>query len=313
MKLMHKVRDLSIRIKLIRKANLITRLLNILREFTFLIIEYPFYYIKEIFNIVKSIGLNIAMGFETTNLIRKCNGVYFNYNLEMDPSIRRKYLGLNQKNVIKVILNNLKKGEVFIDIGANIGTMSLVGVGLVGKKGEVHCFEPVPSYFMKLLEFKLLNQKYQIFPNNFALGENPSTTEIKCSNYNIGWNTIVPKFLNNPEIIKEKIEVKIKRLDDYIFMNNLDEKNIGLIKIDVEGYEYPVLKGMSRFFNKVKKLPPILVEIAAGSYPIMDSTLKDFQNYMIEYGYKAFSLDKEHNIDIYKLKHTTNVLFLNSN
>ncbi len=227
--------------------------------------------------------------------------------------MRRKYLGLNQKNVIGVILNNLKKAEIFIDIGANIGTMSLVGAGLVGKKGEVHCFEPVPSYFIKLLEFKLLNQEYQIFPNNFALGEKPRTTEIKCSNYNIGWNTIVPKFLNNPEKIKEKIIVKIKRLDDYIFINNLDQENIGLIKIDVEGFEYPVLKGMTKFLNKIEKLPPIIVEIAAGSYPIMNSSLKDFQDFMIQHGYRAFSLNKEYKLDICKLKQTSNVLFLNSN
>lgn len=71
---MQKVKDLSIIIKLIRKANFIPRILNILREFTLLIIKYPFYYIKEIFNIIIYIMYNFFLGFDPSNLIRKYMG-----------------------------------------------------------------------------------------------------------------------------------------------------------------------------------------------------------------------------------------------
>ncbi len=92
--------------------------------------------------------------------------------------MRVLYLGLYSTRLVSVLLKYLKKGDIFIDVGAHIGYITAIGTGLVGKKGQVHSFEPVPVYFEKLLEFSHLNKNHQIFVNNYALGETEGISNI---------------------------------------------------------------------------------------------------------------------------------------
>ena len=96
----------------------------------------------------------------------------------------------------------------------------------------------------------------------------------------------------NNVLIKETFQVKVKRLDDYIFENNLE--NISLIKIDVEGYEFPVLKGLSNYFHRERSnLPPIIVEITPSALPLLGYTLKDFKIFLDINSYNAYTLNEK--------------------
>jgi len=104
-------------------------------------------------------------------------------------------------------------GDVFVDVGANIGYISAIALGLVGQSGVVHSFEPVPDYFMRLKNIPAANRGYRHIVNQCALGERDGSAKIAVTNTsNIGWNTMVPKFMS-AETTKEKIEVPVKRLD----------------------------------------------------------------------------------------------------
>jgi len=130
---------------------------------------------------------------------------------------------------------------------------------------------------------------------------------------NLGGNTLIEGLINKEQIKKTEL-VEIKRLDEYIFENEI--KNISLIKIDVEGYEFAVLKGLSRFLEKkLQKYPLIIVEIIPSAYSLQGLNLKALDNYMKNYFYYAYTLDGKSRIDITKYEniHVFNVLFMHEN
>jgi FkbM family methyltransferase len=273
------------------------------------IIEHPFYYIKEYLNIIKSLGMKICREFpdiKLNHISRKINGVNFNFYFNFAPRYRGMYFGLNSLPIVRVFLKYVKKNTVFLDIGANIGYLSAVGTSLVGKNGVVHSFEPVPLYFRKLLELKKLNPKYRIFTNNFALGERSGTSKISLSSEIIGENTMISGFLS-PERTKRTIQINVKRLDEYLIKRNIS--NISLIKIDVEGYELLLLEGMKNYLNKNKQnLPPMIIEITPSAYPFIGKTLKDLERFIKQYNYDAFSLNEKFILDVTKIQKMTDIL-----
>lgn len=269
------------------------------------LINQPNYYIREFLQILKSILTPVPK----YPVVRKINNeINFIFDFQLDSVIRRMYAGIYQLNILNIMKKYLKQGDIFIDVGANIGYMSAFGASLVRKMGEVHSFEPVPFYFNLLSKWVKLNKEYQFFLNNFALGESQGMAEIKISDVqNLGWNTMVPGGIK-PHTIKEIIEVNVIRLDEYFFDNNI--KEVSLIKIDVEGFEFPALKGLTKFFKKNEKnLPIIIVEINPTACSQLDYKMRDLEVFMSKYQYKAFTLNG-YDVDIKKLKKTTDILYM---
>lgn len=278
-----------------------------------LFVEYPIYYTKEILSIVNSLCSSIILYHSNLKrIIRKINGVKFLFDFSYNPKFRTMYFGMVQTHVIKVFLKYIKKESVFIDVGANVGHFSAIGAGLVGKSGQVHSFEPVPEYFNKLSEISILNKQYQIYVNNFALGETSGTLEMNLTKSStLGWSTLVPDFMKSDEI-KKTFKVNVMRLDDYIFEKKI--KNISLIKIDVEGFEFPVLKGLSKFFKENKEdLPPIIVEVVPVAYSKLGYKIEDLENYMRNFSYYAFWPNGKSRADLKKLEHWRDILFIQIN
>ena len=236
-------------------------------------------------------------------------GVIFRFDFDYDPQIKSMYLGTYEIETVEVIKKILKKGDTFIDVGANIGYLSTIALGLVGEKGSVHSFEPVQEYFLKLKDITFLNKGYNFIVNNCALGEIEGIGKIAVTNLqNIGWNTMVPGFMPS-QTIRQVQEVTIRRLDSYIKKKVLN--NIALIKIDAEGFEFPVLKGLSKYFEASEYRPTIICEIVASAYSLLGYQLKELVQYMDEFKYSAFKLSNpKKRIDVLELQSTTNVLFL---
>jgi len=279
-----------------------------IKEIILQFIEEPTYYSKEAVKIIKG---NL-MPMPKYPVIRKLdNNINFIFKFLYDHTILEMYRGVFHPHVVNCLKKYLKRGEIFIDVGANIGYLTAIGAGLVGLSGEVHSFEPVPIYFNILSKIARLNKNYKIYVNNCALGDSFGSADIKITNVpNIGWNTMVPSFCKKPEKIKEILKVDIIRLDDYIFKKNIED--VSLIKIDVEGYEYPVLKGLINFFEKKKEnLPNLIVEIMPplGGIKDFDYSLGNLEKFMKKYNYRAHNIINENPIYIKKLLTTTDVLF----
>jgi FkbM family methyltransferase len=178
----------------------------------------------------------------------------------------------------------LGPGDIAIDVGANVGYISAVAASLVGPSGEVHGFEPLKECYERLRVLQTLNPQYKFVFNNVALGQKQGSLSISYE----------PRGgSRNASLVEEsagstKLQVPVVRLDDYIFRHILQPERIKFIKIDVEGFEFPVLLGAREFFAQTPCRPPIICEIKPWVLQKCGFTLEDFEHYMTSFGYKSY-------------------------
>lgn len=240
--------------------------------------------------------------------VRNIRGVRFECDFTLDPRVGDMFFSAYEPDEVAILERYLEPGDVFVDVGANIGYLTAIGASLVGPEGEVHSFEPVPEYFSRLEALCGANSRYAIRANAMALGERDGSAEIaQAANGNIGWNTMVPGMLRGE--VRARHAVPVQRLDRYLAQRGI--ARVALIKIDAEGFELPILRGASSFLDMARPLPPILCEVAPGAYPLLGSSVADVFDYMTHYGYAALDVERgARPVRVESLATTTNVLFL---
>lgn len=239
--------------------------------------------------------------------VRRINSVLFEVGAPGSGAAQSMCFGSYAPLVVDAMKRWLRPGDVFFDVGANTGYLSAIAAGLVGTRGQVHAFEPVPQYFYQLKRLAELNPSHAILANPCAAGEADATRTIYLTR-KAGQNTLIRTYKNASEITGTH-ETQVVRLDSYIENKGIDQ--VTLIKIDVEGYEFHVLKGLERYLHRASSRPPIICEIAPRAYPLIGSSLSDMAEYMKGFGYSAFDIaDGTSATDIRTLKHVDDVLFL---
>jgi FkbM family methyltransferase len=144
------------------------------------------------------------------------------------------------------LLHHLKQNDLFVDIGANVGHYSLLAAGIC--KADVIAFEPIPSTFIKLEKNLMLNnlsKKIKAF--NIGIGEENSI--LNFTKTNDVMNSVALEYETNV------VSIQVKKLDDVLINNNPT-----FLKIDVEGFEYFVLKGATAVLANVN-LKYIIIEL----------------------------------------------------
>jgi len=236
---------------------------------------------------------------------KSMRGVKFYIPFQEARNRKRMYFGLCEMGVVNTMEIFLKKGDIFIDVGANVGHLSAVGAGLVGKEGQVHCFEPVPRCAERLRELAAANPEYPFFINAVALGDTEGTIPLFVSSVSMGQSSVVPGKLTGSEIEKT-ILVPVKRLDAYLRDKGI--MRVKMIKIDVEGFELAVLRGLREFFQETRELPLLICEIA----PFAHKDLDELFSYLEGFSYAPFDIvnsKKPLSKKIIAQSHTINVLF----
>lgn len=242
-------------------------------------------------------------------VVKSLDGVKFEFDFKEDLNIKRMHFGLYEPGVRYTMKKFLREGDTFIDVGANIGYISAIAAGLVGITGKVHSFEPVPKYFQKLQNLAEANRKFSIEINQVALGENKGAIKMYISKKDIGNNTMLADLLDKDRIEAE-ITVPVERLDNYIERKKL--KNIKMLKIDVEGFEFPVLRGLESFFLESQTLPLIVCEICPSAGLMREYEMKELLDYMKSFSYLPFDIiapNRRLSEDEIAREHTINVLF----
>lgn len=159
--------------------------------------------------------------------------------------------GRYEDSILNWILENLKQythDKASLDIGANIGNHT-IAFSAISK--EVIAFEPNPKTFQVLKINQSINKNIHIF--NYGLSSQNQNMKAYVPKNNIGGASV--KKNRNTKKITGLVEFKLRKLDD---INDVCKKEIGLIKIDVEGNELKVLKGMKNLLGK--QSPIILFE-----------------------------------------------------
>jgi len=236
------------------------------------------------------------------------NGVVFRIDLELDPVMESMYYGTYQTDLVALMERVLRPGDSFIDVGANVGYVSAIALSRVGRNGQVHAFEPVPQYADRLRQVQQDNPRYNLQVNPVALADQPGTATICITNLpNIGWNTMVPQFMGR-KTVQAEVEVPVTTLDRYLETNPVP--NLRLIKIDTEGYEFPVLKGIQQTLKTLAPSPILVVEVAPAAYPNLGTSLGELADFMDSLGYRAWDMAIARPVEITELTQTTDVVFI---
>ncbi len=199
------------------------------------------------------------------------NGVRYEIDMSLHRVMKKYFFHTHEMFLERVFQRCLSSGSIFVDIGANCGYWSAYAASLVGRGGEVHAFEPVPHYFRFVRRLAEINPDYRILANEMACGARyetrtmavvaPSATNFNNYNINIGSSSLATGFLDHARNLTENIGVEVIPFDAYVRERDLDLDRIGLVKIDVEGFESSVFDGMQDVLTKNGRKVPLLCEI----------------------------------------------------
>lgn len=165
--------------------------------------------------------------------------------------IRR--LGIWQFPITAFIVAYLRRGDVFVDVGANIGYFSVFAALAVGPDGKVHAVEPEPANLALLQKNLELNGLSNVEVHAVAASDRSGQATLYRDGFNSGGHSLLQK----PQV-QNTTSVSVTTLDAL-----LDTKGSPrLIKIDVQGSEVDVLKGMSELLRRDGSKPGLIVEFA---------------------------------------------------
>jgi FkbM family methyltransferase len=222
-----------------------------------------------------------------------------------DLTMRAMYQDLYEVDNISFLRKVLRPGGTVFDVGANIGYLTAIAASLVGRTGYVHAFEPVPELYRRLERLKALNPQFNIRLSKQAAGAKSDWLDLSLSrDGNLGWNTLVPGFMTE-EQSSGQLRVEVVPLDQYLAEQGIER--LDFVKIDVEGYEFPVLQGLRYALKHLR--PVVLCEIAPGAYPVVGHTIEEFEAFLDQFEYRTFDV-RMNPVRIGRLNRTSNVVLL---
>jgi FkbM family methyltransferase len=152
----------------------------------------------------------------------------------------------------EAICRELKTGDIVVDIGANIGYFALMEARIVGDIGRVYAVEPVSENVQMLKRNIELNGYSNIEVYQLAIGDKNGSSVINISKKcNLSSMKKAKGDVDSKLFVKEQA-VQEMTLDDFLE----DKPYPSLIRMDTEGYEYNIIKGMTKILDK--KLPLVL-------------------------------------------------------
>ena len=154
-----------------------------------------------------------------------------------------------------------RPGDVFLDVGANVGWYTLHVAQMVGPEGLVLAVEPSPDSFAVLKENIKLNHLSNVTALNFAAWDRDGELDLILAETCTG-HTVKRAWANSAKpwsrFSERRVTVRVpaRRLDDVLKEQNVTQ--VDWVKIDVEGAEVEVLRGLRKTLTRFH--PRILIE-----------------------------------------------------
>ena len=188
--------------------------------------------------------------------------------------------GFFEEGLTRAVIEHLRPGEVFIDIGAHVGYYTMLASLLVGARGRVVAFEPTPRTRRELSSNIADLANVTIVP--MAAWDRPSRLTLR----DFGWRSSSFNSVLAPRMAKalpyESIEVDAIAVDDWLAAHGVVPH---FIKIDAESAEHRVLQGLAR---TIERYHPILsLEIGDYNLPGVPTSAELIRSLLAQ-GYDAW-------------------------
>jgi len=199
--------------------------------------------------------------------------------------------------IVLILERLLREGDLYVDVGANIGYMAVSASRAVGADGLVLAVEPEPRMRAKLLQNVELNCANNVRIIPMALGDEIGTTHFSVATEEGLSRIDHGKGANPCMVLLEKIEVAVTTLDALVEELAIG-RHIRLVKIDVEGYEYAVFKGAAKLLQRATTI--FIFESNPGALAQNGVSLVEIHSLLTDAGYEAYAI-KGHTADWFRL------------
>jgi len=189
------------------------------------------------------------------------------------------YVGLHEFADMAYLLHVLDSQDLFVDTGANAGSYTILATAVVGARA--YAFEPAPGTYNRLVENLRLNHV---------------ETRVKSMNAGAGSASGHALFVSNLDttnhvLSADTVDANAIRVEIVTLDHVLANEEPAMIKIDVEGYELPVLEGAINILKKPSLHTVILELNGSGSrYGYAESSIVGLMN---EYGFAAYTYNPQ--------------------
>jgi len=177
----------------------------------------------------------------------------------------------------------MKPGDLFVDIGANIGMTTLCAAACVGEKGRVVSFEPNPKVFARLkkhIDDNGLSGRVDI--RNIGLADAPGELELHVPRHT-GQASFAP-VAEGDGMVSTKVPVRVGDAE----LADLPTAPM-FIKIDVEGFEMHVLKGLGKTLET--RRPAVVLECVESLFNRAGTSTAEIFAFMAGFGYMPHSVE----------------------
>ena len=187
----------------------------------------------------------------------------------------------------------INHGDCVIDVGANFGTYSVRMSDLVGDGGVVVAFEPyIPTFDVLTEVLKYFESEEIVQTYNIAIDDIPGLHQVEIVLPPIGNTEYGDPFglpvglasIRGQRLWKTAQKAHACTIDDFTSL-----KNITFVKIDVEGAELKVIKGMTQTIAQWR--PVIMAEVEDRHLVTHGSSIPEFRAHVHEMGYEMFALE----------------------
>jgi len=183
-----------------------------------------------------------------------------------------------------LILQGLRRGDVFVDIGANIGYFTILAASQVGEGGRVFCFEPDPlntALLRRSVMQNSLEQQTRIV--QAGLSNRNEAGVLHLSEDNFGDHQTHPGSGQ-----RKCLDIELLDGGEYL---SAQIDHIDLIKIDVQGAEFKVVQGLLPFLKELPVRPDILLELTPYSLKEAGSSGRELIDLLAELDKTFFIVD----------------------
>lgn len=194
--------------------------------------------------------------------------------------------GIWQRHLLMFMLSYLREGDIFVDVGANIGYFTIYAGLRVGNTGQIHAIEPAADNAGLLAANLDLNGLSNVEIHRAAISDHCGRGTLFRSAFNSGSHSLIKK-----ETLANGPTVPVVTLDSLLQGTRAPT----LIKVDVQGAELQVLRSMEELIKAAKRKPAIIIEFSPVDLA-RNGHLEEFFGFIAAHGYRlrAFIANERH-------------------
>jgi FkbM family methyltransferase len=187
-----------------------------------------------------------------------------------------------QEDLEELLSALVAPGDNFVDVGANIGLVSLHAASLIGQSGQLWAFEPNPEVFARLKRHLEMNGLVRSRAFNKGLGSESGKLTLNLFGRHTGKATLVDR--GAPAA--RTVTVEVCRGDEAL--KDLDPTRPTIFKIDVEGFETPVIRGLEKLLDGNVA---VVIEVSKSWLTLAGSSAEELHGLLTGHGFEPYGFE----------------------